>query len=96
MDSQLRTELEEDRSRLILAYLESENGEDQDLLAVIELLLGMENKMPNAQVSTTWVTAVNRLIGEVQSLAEAARDGREVPEWLQERLTAIEKLLELC
>jgi hypothetical protein len=47
------------------------------------------------QVSTTWVARINRLIGEAQSLTEAARDGRHVPVWLEERLKRIEILLEL-
>jgi hypothetical protein len=34
------------------------------------------------------------LIGALQSLTEAARDGRRIPEWLDERLQPIEQLLE--
>lgn len=41
MDSRLRADLEEDRLRLVLEYLETENPQDQPLLALIELLLGV-------------------------------------------------------
>ena len=51
-------------------------------------------KPRNVSVSQTWLTNATRLIGTAQSLCEAARDGRRVPEWLQERLKVIEKLLE--
>jgi hypothetical protein len=50
--------------------------------------------MPNTQVSTTWLTHAHELVGATQSLCEASRDGRPVPEWLQERLKDIEILLE--
>lgn len=39
MDSLLRSELEEDRRRLLDSYLESEDPADLQLLEIIELLL---------------------------------------------------------
>ena len=48
----------------------------------------------NVSVSESWLKNVGRLISQAQGLCEAARDGRNVPEWLQERLRTIEQLLE--
>lgn len=39
MDALLRAELEEDRIRLLDAYLESEDPQDRQLIELIELLL---------------------------------------------------------
>lgn len=48
----------------------------------------------NVTVSESWLRNAGRLISSAQSLCEAARDGRKVPEWLEERLRVIEKILE--
>lgn len=48
----------------------------------------------NSQVSEAWVVNANRVIADIRDLCEAARDGRPVPEWLQERLEEIEDALE--
>ena len=48
----------------------------------------------NIAVSQNWITNTERLISAVQRLCESAHDGRPLPEWLEERLKVIEKLLE--
>jgi hypothetical protein len=48
MNAAERAELERDHDRLVLRFLETDNGEDLQLIALMELVLGMTDEEEKA------------------------------------------------